>query len=72
MADVLSSVAMKRCGGCVKLVVAVDEASRTTDDGGSRCRVASLMPKLPYIWPGWFQATHQRISSAGGDLAPLR
>jgi hypothetical protein len=69
MADVLSSIAMKRCGGCVKLVVAVDEVSRTTSDGGGRCRVASLMPWPPYIWSGWFQGPsgnfigRQQISS---------
>jgi hypothetical protein len=56
MADVLLSV------------VAVDEVSRTTGDGGSRCHVTSPMSRSPYIWPRWFQG----ISSVVGDLAPLR
>jgi hypothetical protein len=60
MADVLLSV------------VAVDEASRTMGDGGSRCCVTSPMPRSPYIWLGCFQVTHQGISSVVGDLAPLR
>jgi hypothetical protein len=72
MVDALSSVVMKRRSGCVKLVVVVDEPSRTTGDGGSRCRVASPMPRLPYIWSGWFQATHRGISSTSGNSAPLR
>jgi hypothetical protein len=46
---VARSVVMKRRGGCVKLVMAVDEASRMMGDGESRCRVASPMPRPPYI-----------------------
>jgi hypothetical protein len=69
---VARSVVMKRRGGCVKLVMAVDEASRMMGDGESRCRVASPMPRPPYIQLGWFQTAHQGISLAGGDSAPKR
>jgi hypothetical protein len=72
MTDVLSSIAMKRHGGCVKLFMAVDEASRTMSDGGGRCRVASPMPWPPYIWSGWFRVAHRGISLAGGDSTPMR
>jgi hypothetical protein len=68
----LSSAMTKGSDGSMELVMAVEEASRTTAGGENSCGVARPVLRHPFKRAEWCKAVHRGMELPGGGYASMQ